>query len=301
LTHNIPHEYVRGHGKDQSDNLASTTHARNSQISQEISGFGQSVLALDGSAIDSRSLGGQEREERQGEMKRELQPTIESTLRWPDGWPRTLIEHRQSRSAWKKHIMEYQKAITKELIAMKVTAASITFNSSSSRDPGVAVWYSLQSAEDVSWQIGLQIDNPAPTLDEIDSAFKRLAVKCHPDTHPDDPNALEMFKKINLFREDLNTLKGILFRQYGAFKAAFGDTAIITTEATDKWTSIKQRLAPRLREAVDILLLQGSMKRTQLAAALKMDYSNCTKNVVTVLKAQGWLVENNGNLSLKVL
>lgn len=133
-------------------------------------------------------------------MKRELEPTIESTLRWPDGWPRTLIEHRESRNAWKKHVSEYQKAITKELIAMKVTAASITFNPPSSRDPGVAVWYSMESAEDVSWQLGLQIDNPSPTIAEIESAFKRLAVKCHPDTHPDNPSALEMFKKINGFR-----------------------------------------------------------------------------------------------------
>jgi len=133
--------------------------------------------------------------------KRELNPTIESTLRWPDGWPRTLIEHRESRSAWKKPVMEYQKAITRELVAMKVTAASITFNPPSSRDPGVAVWYSLESADDSSWQIGLQIDNPAPTLAEIDSAYKRLALKCHPDTHPDDPSALEMFKKLSGFRE----------------------------------------------------------------------------------------------------
>ena len=133
-------------------------------------------------------------------MKRDLQPAIESTLRWPDGWPRTLIEHRESRSAWKKPVMEYQKAITKELAAMKVTAASITFNPASSRDPGVAVWYSLESAEDVSWQIGLQIDKPSPTLAEIDSAFRKLSVKCHPDTHPDDSSALEMFKKINGFR-----------------------------------------------------------------------------------------------------
>lgn len=129
--------------------------------------------------------------------KRELHPTIESSLRWPEGWPRTLIEHRESRSAWKKPVMEYQKSITKELVAMKVTAASITFNPSSSRDPGVAVWYSLESAEDVSWQIGLQIDNPAPTLDEVDSAYKVLALKHHPDRGGD----IEMFKKLSGFRE----------------------------------------------------------------------------------------------------
>jgi hypothetical protein len=68
-----------------------------------------------------------------------------------------------------------------------------------------------------------------------------------------------------------------------------------------RWEAIKNRLAPRLREAVDILLLQGPMKRTQLAAALKMDYSNCTKNVIAVLLRQGIMVENNRELSLKEL
>lgn len=165
-------------------------------------------------------------------MKRDLNPSIEPTLRWPDGWPRTLIEHRESRSAWKKPVMEYQKAITKELIAMRVTAASITFNPSSSRDPGVAVWYSLQSAEDVSWQIGLQIDNPAPTITEIDAAFKRLAVKCHPDTHPDDATALEMFKKLNGFRSAA--------RSYILGNAA---PALENCIPMDRFVEIKQNLA----------------------------------------------------------
>jgi hypothetical protein len=102
-------------------------------------------------------------------------------------------------------------------------------------------------------------------------------------------------------QEELGMIKSILLRQYGAFKASFGDQAIMTADSADKWSAIKARLAPRLREAVEMLQLQGSMKRTQIAAALKMDYSNCTKNVIGVLKAQGWLVENNGNLSLKVL
>ena len=113
---------------------------------------------------------------------------------------------------------------------------------------------------------------------------------------------LEMLRsQLAEMQEELNIIKGILLRQYGAFKAAYGDQAIITPDSSKKWDAIKVRLAPRLREAVDVLLLQGSMKRTQLAAALKMDYSNCTKNVVQVLKSQGWLVENNGNLSLRVL
>jgi hypothetical protein len=120
--------------------------------------------------------------------------------------------------------------------------------------------------------------------------------------HMAEPTEIEMLRaQLADMQEELNTIKAVLMRQYGAFKAAFGDQAIVTTDSASKWDSIKQRMAPRLREAIDVLLLQGSMKRTQIASALKMDYSNCTKNVIGVLKAQGWIVENGGNLSLKVL
>lgn len=118
-------------------------------------------------------------------------------------------------------------------------------------------------------------------------------------TEPSDIETLRA--QVADIQEELNILKGVFLRQYGAFKAAFGDQAIVTTDSADKWASIKQRMAPRMRDAVDVLLLQGSMKRTQLAAALKMDYSNCNKNVIQILLRQGWMVDNNGNLSLKVL
>jgi len=107
--------------------------------------------------------------------------------------------------------------------------------------------------------------------------------------------------QVEEMKEELYLIKGILLRQYGAFKISFGDQVIVTADSSDKWTAIKARMTPRLREAIDVLLLQGTMKRTQIASALKMDYANCAKNVIGVLKAQGWLVETNGNLSLKVL
>ena len=117
-----------------------------------------------------------------------------------------------------------------------------------------------------------------------------------------EPTELNLLRdQVAELQEEVNVIKGILMRQYGAFKSSYGDQAIVTTDSADKWIAIKARMAPRLREAIDVLLLQGSMKRTQIASALKMDYSNCTKNVIGVLKAQGWLVENNGSLSLKVL
>jgi hypothetical protein len=79
------------------------------------------------------------------------------------------------------------------------------------------------------------------------------------------------------------------------------DAPVNSPAGGDKWQAIKSRLAPRLRECVDLLLIQKHMKRTQIAAAMKMDYSNCTKNVIGALLRQGLLQDNNGELSLKEL
>lgn len=104
-------------------------------------------------------------------------------LKWPDGYGRTLIQDRQSRAAWKKPFTVYQKGVLKELELLGAGAVTITRNPPSEErlDPGVAVWYSRKRTEDFSWQVGLQIDNPKPTIEEISSAFKRLAAKHHPD------------------------------------------------------------------------------------------------------------------------
>lgn len=112
----------------------------------------------------------------------------------------------------------------------------------------------------------------------------------------------ELQSGLNALTEEVESIKTILRRQYAAFQQSLGDEPVTySSEGTDKWAAIKQRLAPRLQEAVDILLLQGSLKRTQLASAMKMDYSNCVKNVVQILLRQGLLVDNGGNLSLKKL
>src|SRR5208282_6080245 len=41
--------------------------------------------------------------------------------------------------------------------------------------------FSRKREDDFAWQGALGITNPAPSLDEIDDAFKRLAMKHHPD------------------------------------------------------------------------------------------------------------------------
>jgi hypothetical protein len=97
---------------------------------------------------------------------------------------------------------------------------------------------------------------------------------------------------------------------YKAMKALFGEMDAISGEETAtandgsqqaKWEAVKRQMAPRLAQAIDLLMLQGRMRRTQIASALKMDYSNCSKNVIGILVRQGWVVENGGDLSLKQL
>lgn len=78
-------------------------------------------------------------------------------------------------------------------------------------------------------------------------------------------------------------------------------TAVSGDGQDARWTAIKSRLAPRLKEAVEILLLQGPMGRKQIAAALRMDYSNCTKNVIGILLRQGIAIIQDGQIALKKL
>lgn len=105
-------------------------------------------------------------------------------LRWPEGFGRTLINDRRSQGAWKKPYSVYAKAVAEELRKLGASAVQITRQPPSEEriDPGVAVWFALKRTEDFSWQRGLQIDSPKPTIAEIDSAFKRLAAKHHPDS-----------------------------------------------------------------------------------------------------------------------
>jgi hypothetical protein len=69
-------------------------------------------------------------------------------------------------------------------------------------DPGVAVWFSLAPQQDFSWQSGLRLDNPAPSLDEIDAAYRRLAQKHHPDAVANGSGGdVEVFQKLSEYRK----------------------------------------------------------------------------------------------------
>lgn len=125
-------------------------------------------------------------------------------LKWPEGWSRTLIDNRKTQGSWKKPYSFYQDAVVKELERMGVQSVSISRNDQSKErlDPGVAVWFSIQATSDFSWQAGLQLDNPLPSLDEIDSAYRRLAQKHHPDAVANGSNGdVQMFHKLGEYRK----------------------------------------------------------------------------------------------------
>jgi hypothetical protein len=104
----------------------------------------------------------------------------QSVLRWPDGCERTRIKERIGHKAWKKSWADTKKALAVELERIGATSALIARHEDQRLDPGVAVWFS-RAKEDFSWQQGLGLDNPAPTLDDIDQAFRAKVMKSHPD------------------------------------------------------------------------------------------------------------------------
>jgi hypothetical protein len=97
-------------------------------------------------------------------------------------------------ASWKRSANDYREELAKELDRRKAPIAIISTNVPLSvrgqmvagavagvRDVGVAIYFSMPMKEDFSWQDGLGITSPAPTDDEINSAFRRLAAQYHPD------------------------------------------------------------------------------------------------------------------------
>ena len=110
----------------------------------------------------------------------------QNPLKWPENFGRTLIEERVNQKAWKKQLSVYSKAVAHQLELLGANVVLITYNEraqDADKDRGVAVWYSRQQSKDTSWQRVLHLDNPNPTREDIDRAFKRRVMeeRCHPD------------------------------------------------------------------------------------------------------------------------
>jgi hypothetical protein len=127
-------------------------------------------------------------------MAKKLEVIEELKLKWPDGIERTRIKEQKPQPAWKRTRLEYHNALVKELDMMHATSVLITRSPDERLDPGVAVWFSTMK-EDFGWQQTLGIENPAPTIAEIDDVFRDRAKKCHPDSPGGGDPAL--FKILN--------------------------------------------------------------------------------------------------------
>lgn len=130
---------------------------------------------------------------------KKIQILEESILRWPDGVDRTFIKLRKPNKQWKKPWKALVASLGDELERLGATGSILICRSPDERtDPGVAVWFSMKK-EDFGWQQGLGLDNPAPTPDQINAAFKEKARKFHPDNPTTgDP---EQFKKLSGYRD----------------------------------------------------------------------------------------------------
>lgn len=104
----------------------------------------------------------------------------ETPLRWPDGAERTRIKERVGSGRWREGWADTKRRLADELARLGATSILITRAEDQRLDPGVAVWFS-RAKEDFSWQQGLGLESPAPTVAEIDHAFQQKARRVHPD------------------------------------------------------------------------------------------------------------------------
>jgi len=112
-------------------------------------------------------------------------------------------------SAWKRTANQYREALAQELRRMGspsfVISSHVPLNQRGAMTPGVepldvgvAVYFSRKIEEDFAWQDALGIHDPAPTEDQINSAFRRLAQQHHPDRGGD----LAMFQALSKHRDN---------------------------------------------------------------------------------------------------
>lgn len=130
-------------------------------------------------------------------------------LHWPTDWPRTRPQDQRSMASWKRTANQYRDALATELERMQSPVSVISSNvplnlrgtmtqGVEPRDVGVAVYFSRKMKEDFSWQDVLKIYDPAPSEQQIQDAFRKLAQLYHPDRGGD----VAMFQAVTKHRDN---------------------------------------------------------------------------------------------------
>lgn len=110
-----------------------------------------------------------------------LEVKVETPLKWPGDRPRVRFQDRKNNAAWKLNYADTLSALERELHLNKVTFAMVTYNSLGSEDGGVAIWLSRKPQDEYGWQDALGFIGTIPTVQEIDRAYMKLAVRCNPE------------------------------------------------------------------------------------------------------------------------
>lgn len=113
-------------------------------------------------------------------------------LSWPADWPRTRPQDQRPMASWKRTANQYREELAKELDRVKAPVAIISTNvpinvrglmthGVEPRDVGVAIYFSKPAKEDYRWQDALKLHDVAPTEDQVNAAYRKLAAQYHPD------------------------------------------------------------------------------------------------------------------------
>lgn len=112
-------------------------------------------------------------------------------------------------ASWKRTATQYRDALATELERMQSPSSIISTNVPLNMrgalsagieplDVGVSVYFSRKIKEDFAWQDALNIHDPAPTEQQINEAFRRLAQQYHPDRGGD----IAMFQSVTRHRDN---------------------------------------------------------------------------------------------------
>lgn len=132
-------------------------------------------------------------------------------LSWPDDWPRTRPQDQRAMASWKRTANDYREEIAKELDRSRALNAVISCNvplnlrgqmtkGIEPRDVGVAIYFSRPLKEDFRWQEALGLRMPAPTDDEINTAYRKRITQYHPDAASGGDK--EMFLSLTQHRDN---------------------------------------------------------------------------------------------------
>lgn len=137
-------------------------------------------------------------------------------LRWPEGQPRTRIQDREGRSAWKQPLSKVKEMLRRELELSGATSSLLTY-SSNPLDPGAAIYFSRKAQNQFAWQEALGFIGKVPTVDEINKAYRAAVKPYHPEGAKPD---LNMFLALTQHRD--RALDWALGRHRNDHEYAFG-------------------------------------------------------------------------------